>query len=96
MIRKPVIPFLENPWGLLRRPRGIAGITGYPEVKPTWNSEKSLTIEVALHRRNDGFEWRKTEMLGVTIQWVVKEIDGPWDKNSATTETQSDSPTDLP
>jgi hypothetical protein len=56
---------------LLRRPHGIAGIDGYPDVKPTWNSNKSLTMEVAFDKGTGSFGWRKTEALGVTIRWAV-------------------------
>ena len=62
-----------NVKGFLTRPHGIAAIGRAPTVKPTWESEKLLTIRVTPDRGSYYFAWRKTEALGITIRWIVTE-----------------------
>jgi len=63
------IPFFE-------RSERIAEIDRSPGVRPTWNSNKIVTIRVTPDNGSYWFEWRKTEALGITVRWTVTEYKG--------------------
>lgn len=73
--RNRVIPFLKSF-------HGIASIGRAPTVKPTWESDKLLTIRVTPDRGSYRIAWRKTEALGITIRWVVTEKNNDYEPDS--------------